>query len=175
MSTQDRRARVPRSSSGPRHWSRMVTGLGLAATLLLSSPWQVAAAPVPPPTTASFTAMQADADSTAPTGSSEELTACLLGVWLHSMEEDTQELTVYRREGYPLPPARGRTGFEFIAAGYLIYHTFGPADEPEVWNGRWEVVGPSAVEISVNQSPEPDLRETLQIASCSGEMLEIRR
>lgn len=107
--------------------------------------------------------------------SPDEMTRCLLGAWTHSMEEDTEELIVYRPGDYPFPAARGRTGFEFIAAGYLVYHGFGPADEPEVWNGRWELVARNRVDIEVNQNPSPDLRETLHIASCSEDLLEIAR
>jgi glutathione synthase/RimK-type ligase-like ATP-grasp enzyme len=41
----------------------------------------------------------------------------LIGSWLHAREEDQADVTVYRPEDYPLPPARGRESITFEADG----------------------------------------------------------
>lgn len=159
-----------------RWWNaRQVHGLVLASGLISALVSGPAAASEMSNIAASGIVHEVEDDGSARPISPEEMTACLLGVWMHSIEEDTQELTIYRPGDYAFPPARGRTGFEFITAGYLVYHGFGPADEPEVTNGRWELISPNLVTIEVNQEQGPSPRETLEIVACSDDLLQIAR
>jgi hypothetical protein len=103
------------------------------------------------------------------------LAQCIQKSWLHSMEEDTEEIIVYRPEGYPFPPARGRIGFEFLAGGYLIYHGFGPADEPLLQHGRWEQPGQSRIVISIDEPGKLTFEETWHVNVCNEDRLEIAR
>lgn len=121
---------------------------------------------------APFTRYQMEASATP---ASRDLTVCLLRGWLHSHEEDSQETVVYRPDDYPFPPSRGRVGFEFLAGGYLIYQAIAPADGPELMHGRWEQTSPGIIEIEIDEPEQPVKRETLEIVSCSEELLEIAR
>jgi hypothetical protein len=149
-------------------------GIGISLALV-GLPAVTAAAPVVSDSPHRSSDRQTEDEGGEPPLSQDEMTRCLLGAWMHSVEEDTEEVLVFRPDDYPFPPAHGRIGYEFIAAGYLVYYGFGPADEPEVWNGRWEMLSRIAVAIDVNQAPGPNLKETLRIASCSEDLLEIAR
>jgi hypothetical protein len=60
----------------------------------------------------------------------------LFGHWIHSHEEDSGDLRVYRPAGYRFPPARGRRGFELRPDGSYVAHGPGPADKPTSRPGR---------------------------------------
>jgi hypothetical protein len=62
----------------------------------------------------------------------------LLKHWVHSHEEDTGDLRVYRPADYDFPPARGRRGFELKPDGRLLVYGPGADDRPEATTGRWE-------------------------------------
>ncbi|MFK4086498.1 hypothetical protein ACI2LF_20475 [Kribbella sp. NPDC020789] len=64
------------------------------------------------------------------------------GRWTHSFEEDHDGVTVYRRDDYAFPPARGRRGVQFRPDGTLLRYTLGRADAPEERPaGRWSTDG----------------------------------
>jgi hypothetical protein len=98
---------------------------------------------------------------------------CIVGSWIHSWEEDTDEVTVYRPEDYPFPPSRGREGYEFLSGGSLIYHGIGPADGPTSEPGRWEETAPNQVAITIEQRDGPDAMRKLRVVSCSADRLEV--
>jgi hypothetical protein len=63
----------------------------------------------------------------------------IVGVWLHSHEEDTETTEVYRPADYPFRPARRvRRGLEFRPDGTFIEHGPGPDDRPRGTAGRWQ-------------------------------------
>jgi hypothetical protein len=80
--------------------------------------------------------------------------------WLHSHEEDSGGVQVYRPAGYRFPPARGRRGFELRPDGSYIAYGPGPADKPTSTPGRWEPAGDDRVRIGGQEleivSVEPD-------------------
>ena len=84
----------------------------------------------------------------------------LLGHWVHSHEEDSGDLRVYRPAGYAFPPARGRRGFELLPDGAYVAHGPGPTDKPTSAPGRWEPAGDGRVRIGDEEleivSLEPD-------------------
>ena len=45
--------------------------------------------------------------------------------WLRSPEEETGDVRVYRPDGYPFPPARGREGLTFHSDGRFEYRAPG--------------------------------------------------
>jgi len=67
--------------------------------------------------------------------------------WVHSHEEDSGAVRVYRTAGYPFPPARGRRGFELAPDGTYTEHGPGPTDKPISSTGRWEPAGEGRVRI----------------------------
>ncbi|WP_020393085.1 hypothetical protein [Kribbella catacumbae] len=50
-------------------------------------------------------------------------------------------MTVYRRDDFAFPPARGRRGVEFRADGTFTDWLIGRGDAPEAHPGRWSATG----------------------------------
>jgi hypothetical protein len=75
-----------------------------------------------------------------------------VGHWTHSAEEDHDGISVYRRDDYAFPPARGRRGVEFRADGTFVPLMIGRGDAPQAWPiaGRWTPDGRLAA------APAPD-------------------
>jgi hypothetical protein len=63
----------------------------------------------------------------------------LIGTWWRVPEEDEPGLAVYRREGAPLPPARGRHGFTLHEGGRATLFGPGPTDRRESTESRWHL------------------------------------
>ena len=51
--------------------------------------------------------------------------------WLHAPEESSDDELVFRPEGYPLAPARGRMVLELAEDGSIAAQAPGPVDRPE--------------------------------------------
>jgi hypothetical protein len=101
------------------------------------------------------------------------LQECLKRHWIHSHEEDTQDVRVYRPAGYDFPPARGRRGFEFREGEELIYYGIARADGSELFPGRWRIEETDRVRIDVdNERVQPFI---LEVISCNDETLKVRR
>jgi hypothetical protein len=102
-----------------------------------------------------------------------ELQACLLRSWVHSHEEDTQEVRVYRPAEYAFPPSRGRTGFEFRAGGELIYRGIGRTDRSEPSPGRWVIEAPNRVRVELDHDRSAAF--VVEVVSCDDAALKVRR
>jgi hypothetical protein len=63
----------------------------------------------------------------------------LLGRWVHSREEDEGGRVVYRRSGFPFPPARGRTSITLSEGGELELREPGPDDRTRTIAGMWDL------------------------------------
>ena len=98
---------------------------------------------------------------------------CILRHWVHSHEEDTQDVRVYRPASYDFPPSRGRMGYQFREDGELIYYGIARTDGTEQSSGRWTIEETSRVRIDVdNERIQPSV---LDVVSCDDEMLKVRR
>ncbi len=93
--------------------------------------------------------------------------------WVHSFEEDTSGVTVYRSAGYAFSPARGRAGIEFKKDGTFVDWGIGAADASSAINGHWHIIGPGRVRISFEEDVRPS-RE-LEILECDAGVLKIRQ
>jgi hypothetical protein len=85
--------------------------------------------------------------------------------WVHAHEEDSGDVQVYRPADHPLPPARGRRGFELKPDGELILYGPGPSDRPVATTGRWSSSGAGRVRLGDRE---------LEIVSVSGDRLTAR-
>jgi hypothetical protein len=63
----------------------------------------------------------------------------LLGRWVHSHEEDSEDETVFRPATHAFPPSRGRASFELRPDGSYVETSPGPVDVPEESSGRWSL------------------------------------
>jgi hypothetical protein len=62
-------------------------------------------------------------------------------VWLRAPEEEHGGLRVYRPEGHPFPPARGREGLTFHSDGRFDYRAPGRGGtETGTWRGTGDEV-----------------------------------
>jgi hypothetical protein len=75
----------------------------------------------------------------------------ILGVWLHSHEEDTDSTMVYRPRGYAFPPSRGRDAIDLRLDGTLIEYGIGPDDRGQAVVGRWEDLGHGRTQITIHR------------------------
>jgi len=59
--------------------------------------------------------------------------------WIHSREEDTNEIQVYRPSTYNFPLSRGRIAFEIEKNGTFIQYGIGPDDTRKKVEGNWTI------------------------------------
>lgn len=92
--------------------------------------------------------------------------------WMHSFEEDTNGITIYRPVEYEFPRARGRDGIEFKSDGVFIAWEIGPTDTNRGINGHWKIEGSRRVRVSL----EGNVRESriLEIIQCDAGILKMR-
>ncbi|MFE9024869.1 hypothetical protein ACFYOA_01155 [Streptomyces iakyrus] len=102
----------------------------------------------------------------------EEPPSGLFRSWLHSYEEDHEDVRVYRPDDFPFPPARGRRGMEFAPDGTFVDHPLGRGDAPGAVPGRWRLVPDRRIELTF-EGDRPD-RE-LEIVRCDADVLQVRR
>jgi hypothetical protein len=96
------------------------------------------------------------------------------GQWLHSFEEDTGDVQVYRPLDHEFPPARrGREGIEFLPDGTFIDKSVGPADAHVKTQGRWEYAGSGTVRLTF-EDPQRRAR-VVEVVECDEQKLCIRR
>ena len=83
-------------------------------------------------------------------------TTTLCRHWVRAREEDTESEMVYRPVDYALPPARGRSGLVFDAAGTFKRIGIGQTDVSVVTQGIWQVVdaGAGQIRIEIGNSSE---------------------
>lgn len=63
----------------------------------------------------------------------------LLNRWLHSHEEDYDDVVVYRPETFPFPPSRGRSGFELRADNSCEVIGLATSDGAVPRPGKWRL------------------------------------
>ena len=93
--------------------------------------------------------------------------------WMHSFEEDTEGIKVYRPTEYDFPPARGRDGIEFRQDGVFIYWGIGPTDASRAINGHWKMEGLGRVRVSFEGNVQPS--GILEIIQVDAGILKVRQ
>ena len=76
--------------------------------------------------------------------------------WIHSREDgDTRSnVSVYRPSDYPVPPSRGRRGFEIKKNGEFILHEIDRTDKAIRIVGKFTVEGPDSIKVYIeNKNP----------------------
>ena len=88
--------------------------------------------------------------------------AMLVGAWLHTHEDDQPGIRVFRSRSQPLPPARGRRGYEFHPDGSLTKIGSGSADQTVTSSGHWSADPQGRIHIHVQGEPEEILEVIAQ-------------
>lgn len=92
--------------------------------------------------------------------------------WMHSREEDTQEMRIYRPSNYPFPPSRGREGFEMKENGEFISYGPGPTDRAQKRLGTWKLESGNRIVVTFE---DPRWKPyTMEIIFCDREILKVR-
>jgi hypothetical protein len=102
-----------------------------------------------------------------------DLRTCLVGRWLHSHEEDSGTTEIYRPEDYDFPPARGRTGYEFLPDGQAVYIGIASTDGSTETHGHWDVEAPDRVIVTMEDAGTQ--RTVLQVQDCGPDKLVVSR
>lgn len=99
----------------------------------------------------------------------------LMGRWVHSSEEDTEDIQVFRPSGYPLPPARGRAQMAFSPDRTMKSAGIGPTDISRVTDGTWtgELEKGEAIELTLAPGEAPQKAELTDDAD--GPVLKVQR
>jgi hypothetical protein len=95
----------------------------------------------------------------------------LAGRWLHSFEEDHEDIAVYRPSDHEFPRARGRGGIEFSADGSFTEWAVGRGDAREPVPGRWRSAEHGGVAVSTERGGE----QVLEVVHLAPDRLEVRR
>ena len=97
--------------------------------------------------------------------------AALFNTWMHSYEEDTSTVHVFRVSKYLFPLSRGRSGFEIKNGGDFVLLTIAPTDGIEETEGHWQHDGKS----TVNAQMVTGLALSLEIISLTADQMQVRR
>jgi hypothetical protein len=95
----------------------------------------------------------------------------LPGRWMHSFEEDHDDVAVYRPSSYEFPRARGRDGLEFASDGSFTEWAAGRGDARQPVPGRWRAGDADRLEVSTERSGA----QVLEIVHLGPDRLEVRR
>ena len=91
--------------------------------------------------------------------------------WLHSHEEDTDAVMVYRPASYPFPRSRGRMGFELRPDNSLTEIGTAPGDGPREESGTWKIRDGEPPELMLE--PASSASRVLRISAVDEGRLEI--
>jgi hypothetical protein len=95
----------------------------------------------------------------------------VFGTWIRVPEEESGSgVEIYRPEGRPLPPARGRVGFEVSPDGGFQYHGIGATDVPSTVEGRWRSERPGEISVELGGRGF-----TLEIVDTAEDVLKVKR
>jgi hypothetical protein len=100
-----------------------------------------------------------------------ELPIAVFKRWMHSREEDSAGLSVYRPVQYPFPPSRGRSGFEIHPDGVFIGVMIGQADGQRARRGQWRPEGENRLRIEYDDGGA----ELLTIRSVDDDVLRVEQ
>lgn len=99
--------------------------------------------------------------------------SCLQRRWLHSHEEDTGSIRVYRPTHWPMPRSRAPRHLLEFADEHRVISSVGSATDARVAReGRWQVEQREPLLLRLTWD---DLSETsLEVIDCSDTVLQIR-
>src|SRR6266705_1628456 len=94
-------------------------------------------------------------------------------VWVHSHEEDTDTVKVYRPSTFTFPLSRGRDKFEIKKNGIFLIYSVGHSDRLNESAAHWERIDKSTIKVAPDNSEISPFR--LRIVSCAENRLTIQK
>ena len=70
--------------------------------------------------------------------------------WVHSFEDDKDELTAFRPSDYDFPPARGRKAWKLEVNGQFTDFPISPRDGNSRKEGKWETAMGNRIRITLD-------------------------
>jgi hypothetical protein len=101
----------------------------------------------------------------------DDLPRQLFRHWIHSREEDQDDVHFFRTEDFSFPPSFGRDGMELRPDGTFIQDDIGPADGIVQTQGRWTQQGPGQIAVRFDGERED---YAFTIVSVEADLLRIR-
>ncbi|GAB3201712.1 hypothetical protein GCM10027293_25110 [Pontibacter aydingkolensis] len=95
--------------------------------------------------------------------------------WLHSYEEDVDDITVYRPNTYDFPPSRGRTGFALEEEGVLKQYDIAPTDGLEEHLGKWKREDKNKIHVRLEGNGIPAQNYVIEVVSLKDDVLKIKK
>jgi hypothetical protein len=71
----------------------------------------------------------------------------IFGRWIHSREEDTSDVMVFRPPSFAFPPSRGREGIELRENGEFLDYRIGATDRSEAVTGQWHLEQDNIIDV----------------------------
>lgn len=94
--------------------------------------------------------------------------------WIHSHEDDTDDIMVFRRSDYQFPPSRGRRNIEFKEDGQFVQNDIAPSCGLKETVGRFKEISPN--ELKVDFDKQADSRSySIKLVSCDDKVLKIKK
>ena len=101
----------------------------------------------------------------------DDLPRQLFRHWIHSREEDQDDVRFFRTEHFAFPPSFGRDGMELRPDGTFVQDDIGPADGIVQTPGRWTLQGPGRIAVRFDGARED---YAFTIVSVEADLLRIR-
>ena len=101
----------------------------------------------------------------------DDLPRQLFRHWIHSREEDQDDVRFFRTEHFAFPPSFGRDGMELRPDGTFVQDDIGPADGIVRTPGRWTLQGPGRIAVRFDGARED---YAFTIVSVEADLLRIR-
>jgi hypothetical protein len=92
--------------------------------------------------------------------------------WIHSSEEDTDSIEVYRPKGYDFPPSRARKGFEIKENGEVIFHDLNSSDRPRSISGQIKSQESNKFRVDLKDREKPHY---LDIVESTDQILRLKK
>jgi hypothetical protein len=97
--------------------------------------------------------------------------------WIHSYEEDKDDIQVYHTSTFNFPLSRGRMGFEIEKNGTFIQYGNGPDDRQKKVEGNWTIgEGEETNTIKIDFAADKPIKPyNMKIILCNNDVLRIRK
>lgn len=102
-----------------------------------------------------------------------ELDPIIFQKWLHSYEEDTKDIKIYRPSSFNFPRGWGRSGMKIDKNGGFILFDIAPNDAIVQIPGKWHQISDGKLEISFPAGEKDDI--TIEIEELNTEILKVKK
>jgi hypothetical protein len=93
--------------------------------------------------------------------------------WIHSHEEDIENVRVYRPSDFKFPLSRGREGFEIKRNGEFISYDISASNGIDTVKGKWYAEDPTSIIITYKNTTSKNRK--LHIIHVSDSVLKLKR